>query len=161
MDRHPGLDLGARFFNHDRMESARHRSGGGPDFCALRSRSPSSGRMRRRHHDLYRTGKTYQALAAAMEIPVQSVIASAAKQSTQRQMDCFAALAMTIHAKVIMLILTGSTCSTCSTCSCDEAAGPRVKSGVTGEGKASGFLLRAASDGADVRCARYPPPAPP
>jgi hypothetical protein len=34
---------------------------------------------------------------------IQSVIASAAKQSTQRQMDCFAALAMTIHAKVIML----------------------------------------------------------
>jgi len=34
---------------------------------------------------------------------IQSVIASAAKQPTQRQMDCFAALAMTIHAKVIML----------------------------------------------------------
>jgi len=34
---------------------------------------------------------------------IQSVIASAAKQSTQRQMDCFAALAMMIHAEVIML----------------------------------------------------------
>jgi len=28
---------------------------------------------------------------------IQSVIASAAKQSTQRQVDCFAALAMTIY----------------------------------------------------------------
>jgi predicted GIY-YIG superfamily endonuclease len=34
MYRHPGLDPGSRFFNHDRMESARHRSGGGSDFCA-------------------------------------------------------------------------------------------------------------------------------
>jgi hypothetical protein len=34
---------------------------------------------------------------------IQFVIASAVKPSNERRMDCFATLAMTMHAKVIML----------------------------------------------------------